>query len=208
MDLASLSKATIVNTVTAERLSVMYNPEEFRLEQGNTFAEVGIPGLEAPPLQYVRGKLRSLSMDLFWDTYEQQRDVRSFSDQIVSLLNKHPRTMAPPVLLFTMGQFAFECVLVDVSQTFTMFLPDGTPVRATQSVSFQEFSRASIEAERGLFLGPPTLHNAGPTQTLSDLAGDYLGNPALWREIAEANGIDDPLNIEAGLALIIPEALR
>ena len=26
----------------------MYNPEELKLEQGNNFAEVGIPGLNAP----------------------------------------------------------------------------------------------------------------------------------------------------------------
>ena len=37
---------------------VMYNPEELKLEQGNKFAEVGIPGLNASPVQYVRGKAR------------------------------------------------------------------------------------------------------------------------------------------------------
>lgn len=205
MTLTSLSKATIVNTVTDDRIAVMYNPEEFRLEQGNDFAEIGIPGLDAPPVQYVRGKARVLSMDLFWDTYELGTDVRGFSDQIVRLLDQNVRTMAPPVLLFLMGQFTFECVLVDVGQTFTMFLPDGTPVRATQSVRFQEFVRVEIEVERGVFIGPPTLHNAAPTQALSDLASDYLGDPARWREIAEANDIDDPLNVPAGAPIVIPE---
>ena len=46
-----LAKATILNTFTGESFRVMYNPEELKLEQGNTFAEVGIPGLGTPPVQ-------------------------------------------------------------------------------------------------------------------------------------------------------------
>src|SRR3712207_6450399 len=108
----------IINTVTNEQIQVMYNPEEFRLDQGNTFAEVGIPGLDAPPVQYVRGKARTLAMDLFFDTYEHDppEDVRRYTGQIVHLLDKLPQTKAPPVLLFSMGQFHFQCVLVDVGQ--------------------------------------------------------------------------------------------
>ena len=50
MALANLAKALIINTDTNERIQVMYNPEEFKLDQGNNFAEVGIPGLNAPPI--------------------------------------------------------------------------------------------------------------------------------------------------------------
>src|SRR5689334_5110129 len=154
-----LAKATILNTFTGESYRVMYNPEELKLEQGNTFAEVGIPGLDAPPVQYVRGKARTLSMDLFFDSYETDQDVRSHTGPLVKLLDKEPFTKAPPVLLFSMGQFNFQCVLVDASQRFTMFRRDGTPVRSTVAVRFQEFVRVEIEIERGLFVGPPTLHN-------------------------------------------------
>src|SRR5579859_5698304 len=98
MALTNLEKAIIINTVTNEKISVMYNPEELKLEQGNTFAEVGIPGLNAPPIQYVRGRVRTLTMDLFFDTYEARQDVRVFTGQVVNLLNILPQTKAPPVL--------------------------------------------------------------------------------------------------------------
>jgi hypothetical protein len=204
MDLARLSKAIITNTATSERFQVMYNPDELRLEQGNNFAEVGIPGLDAPPLQYVRGKARTLSMDLFFDSYEADQDVRQHTGPLVKLLNKEPLTKAPPVLLFSMGQFNFQCVLVDASQRFTMFRRDGTPVRSTISVRFQEFVRIDIEIEHGLFIGPPTLHNVVRSETASAIAATVLGDPARWREVADANGIDDPLNIAPGLTLKVP----
>lgn len=205
MDLARLAKATITNTSTAERFQVMYNPDELRLEQGNNFAEVGIPGLDAPPVQYVRGKARTLAMDLFFDSYEADEDVRKHTGPLVKLLDKAPLTKAPPVLLFSMGQFNFQCVLVDASQRFTMFRRDGTPVRSTIAARFQEFVRVEIEIERGLFIGPPTLHNVVRSETASAIAATVLGDPARWREVAEANGLDDPLNIPSGITLQVPQ---
>lgn len=220
-----VGKALILNTATGDSFSVMYNPEEFRLEQGNTFAEVGIPGLNKPPLQYVRGKSRTLTMDLFFDTYESREDVRLYTGKVVRLLDKEPRTQAPPILLFSMGAFQFQCVLVEVNQRFTMFAREGTPVRATLSVRFQEYARIDIQIERGFFFGPPTLqqmsraaietargvsskgfsaHLVIPGDTLSGLAGAYLGDPSLWRVIAEANDIDDPFDLPPGTSLTIP----
>ena len=84
MDLSRLAKAMIVNTHSGKQFHVMYNPEELRLEQGHNVVEVGIPGLEAPPLQYVRGKARSLSMELFFDTYETGEDVRRYTDDLAA----------------------------------------------------------------------------------------------------------------------------
>lgn len=191
----ALEKATIINTNTNEPIPVLFNPEEYTLDKANNFAEIGIPGLEAPPIQYVRGNLKTLKMDLFFDTYEDKTDVRNFTQQIIGLLEKDPATQAPPILLFSWGQLNFGCVLDSVSQKFTMFLSDGTPVRATLSVIFKEFQSVEIEIQQGLFIAPPTVQNFADGQTLSGLAGDFLGDPGAWREIAELNNIDDPRNI-------------
>lgn len=210
-----LAKATIINLDTGGEVQVMFNPEELRLDQGNTFAEVGIPGLPSSPVQYVRGRTRTLSMDLFFDTYEfvvpllpgRRPDVRFFSGQVVRLLDQTPQTKAPPVLLFSLAQFQFQCVLTEANQRFTMFWSDGTPVRATVSVRFQEFTRVDFETRTGFFAGPPTVHTITSNDTLSHLAAKVLGDAGLWRLLAEANGIDDPLNIPVGLPLLIPAAL-
>ncbi len=208
MALEGLAKATIVVRGTADRIEVMYNPEEYKLDQGNSFAEIGVPGLESPPIQYVRGRARTLAMELFFDTFEAATDVRDHTARIVKLLDKLPETHAPPVLLFSMGTFQFECVLVDVAQRYTMFTRTGMPVRATLSVRFQEYARTDVEIERGLFIGPPALHNIGAGETVSDLAAQFLGDPARWREIADANQVADPLRLQAGSSVVIPRESR
>ena len=141
MELSQLSKAAILNTITSERITVMYNPEEIKLDQGNSFAEVGIPGLDAPPVQYVRGKARSLSMELFFDTYESKEDVRRYSGRIVKLLDKLPQTKAPPVLLFSMGQLNFQCVLADVGSA--------TPCSSATVRQCGRFSRCASRSSCG-----------------------------------------------------------
>jgi hypothetical protein len=209
----------------------MYNPEELKIDQGNTFAEVGIPGLNAPPVQYVRGKARTLTMELFFDSYETGRDVREHTTPIVRLLDKQPQAQAPPVLVFSFGRLQFRCVLVDAGQRFTMFGRDGTPVRSTMSVRLQEYVEVSLDIRQGFFFGSPTIsaavhaaestvghagvvvatpltpatvHVTVETDTLSGIAAAYLGDPGRWRQIAQANRIDDPLTLTPGVALAIP----
>nr|WP_062337191.1 hypothetical protein [Herbidospora sakaeratensis] len=202
---AQLAKALVVDTGSGERLQVMYNPEEYRIEQGNELAEIGVPGLAASPVQYVRGRTRTLTMDLYFDTYEQQSDVRAHTNGLVRLLHPAPRTFAPPVLLFVMGRFSFRCVLAQADQRFTMFLPDGTPVRARVSVTFREYTEVEFETRRGLFAGAPALHTVTDRDTLPGLAAAYLGDPGRWREIAGANDLLDPLRLPSGRPLVIPE---
>lgn len=204
----SLEKATITNLETGNRIPVMFNPEEYSLDLANTFAEVGIPGRKTPPIQYVRGNIRSLKMELFFDSFEKRRDVRNQTQQITSLLNNNPETQAPPILLFSWGGFNFKCVLESVGQRFTMFLEDGTPVRATLSVSFKEYQTVEIEIRKGLFIGPPTIRNIVEGETVSQLAGKFLGNPEAWREIAELNNIDNPLELIPGSQVVIPPMRR
>lgn len=227
---SELARAKLVDTTTGTAHAVMYNPEELKLEQGAVYAEVGIPGLATPPVQYVRGKPRTLSMELFFDTYETGEDVRRYTGPIVKLLDRQPQTQAPPILLFLLGGFQLRCVLVDAGQRFTMFLRSGTPVRSTLSVRLQEYARVDVEITSGVFFGSPTvsaavnaaanavvrtatgtdltgaLHTVVSGDTLSGLAHAYLGDPGRWREIAEANGIDDPLHLPPGAALLIPGA--
>ena len=199
-----LAKAFIVNTNSGQQIPVMYNPEQLSLDQGNNFAEIGIPGLNAPPIQYVRGKGRTLSMELFFDSYELGTDVRQFTDGITGLLATLPTTFAPPILLFVMGSFSFRCVLAEAAQRFTMFAIDGTPVRSTLTVRFHEYVDVTIAIETGLFIGPPILHNVVQGDTLSSIAAATNGDPSTWRNIANANNIEDPFNPPVGTPLVIP----
>src|ERR1700722_11918334 len=119
----SLERATIINTVTNLPFNVMFNPTQYTLNQDNNFASMGIPGLSGPLLQFVHGNARTLELELFFDTYEENRqgtsqivnqagdDVRDQVMKLVSLMTIDPKTHAPPVVEFHWSSLNFTCVL-------------------------------------------------------------------------------------------------
>jgi LysM repeat protein len=213
----SLEKALVTNLDTGEKIPVMFNPEEYTLNKDNNFAQQTVPGLRAPLLQFTHGNMRTLEMELFFDTYERHRhgsrvlnqagdDVRDLTGKIVALLDINPETHAPPVLLVTWASLSFTCVLARVSQKFTMFREDGTPVRARLTVTFNEFTNADLESKE---VNRQTadftkMHVVKQGETLSGIAAKHYGNPQTWRPIAIKNGLDDPRGIFPGLGLRIP----
>ena len=40
--------------------------------------------------------------------------------------------------------------------------------------------------------------------SLASVAFHEYGNPTMWRALAEANGIDDPLRVRPGTRLLVP----
>ena len=200
----------------------LFNPEGFTVERTNQFTEVNIPGLPSSTFQFVKGGARTLTMDLFFDTYEKKMDVRIFTDRITgwdsgSMFSKLPDIAkglmdidsdlhAPPVCLFIWGAYIFPCIIERVTKRFTMFLPEGIPVRATLKITLKECKEVITQ------LRETPLQSADRTKTWTVKAGESLwfiaakeyGNPALWRPIAEANKIDNPRVLKPGRELIIP----
>lgn len=196
----------IIEVEGGEEIAVCFYPNRYSLNKSNQIAEIGIPGLGSPILQYVRGNTRTLSMELFFDTYEQQSDVRKYTDQIYGLLGIKADKHVPPVCTIKWGKLNFRCVLQQVNGNFTLFLADGTPVRATLNVTFKEYIDVAIEVRT------TPLQSADHTKrrivrrgdTLSSIAAVEYEDPARWRPIAQANGIDNPRVLQPGRSLVIP----
>ena len=214
----ALEKATITNTVTGEKIAVMFNPEEYTLQRENNFAQIGVPGLSAPIIQFVHGNQQTLEMELFLDTYEAHQsggrrlnqagdDVRKLAGKVTDLMNIIPATHAPPVLLFTWASLTFTCVLSRATQRFIMFKPDGTPVRARLNVTFSQYSNAELEAKeiKRETADYTKVHVVRQGETLASIAQAVYGNPRLWRPIALRNGVDDPRSLTPGMQLVVPQ---
>lgn len=202
----ALEKAKLVNVNSGEEVTVLFNPTEYAVEKGNQYAEIAVPGLEAPLLQFSRGNARTLTMDLFLDTSESGEDVRSYTGRITAFLQIDPETHAPPQCRFTWGGGeSFTAVLERATQRFTMFQADGTPVRATVGVVLREFKSGASGRERPLESPDRTkVRTVGEGDALWLLAAREYGDPGQWRAIARASGIVNPRLLKAGTAVVIP----
>lgn len=213
-----MEKAYLERTDRKEdnKIHFLFNPKEFTVEKSNQFSEVTPFGRSSPIIQFIRGNARTITMDLFFDTYEEGTDVRDYTDTITGwedptkkdkgLMDIASGLHAPPVCKFIWGKFQFKCIIERISKRFTMFLPDGTPVRATLNVTLKECMSLKEQTDF------ENLQSSDITKRWTVIQGDSLwsiasreyGNPGDWRLIANENGIDNPRLLTPGMELRIP----
>jgi hypothetical protein len=198
----------------SQRMQVQFNPGEYTLEKGAQIAEIAIPGIDSPILQFIRGQNERLTPDLFFDTSragldEAATDVRTLTEPFYQLVKQQPRTHAPPRIRFTWGEgLAFKAIVESIRQQFTLFNPAGIPLRATLSVTFREYKTLDEQlSELNLQSTDHTRRRSvGLDDTLARIAAEEYDDPALWRQIADANpaATRNVRRLTAGDVLVIP----
>jgi hypothetical protein len=204
-------------------IEVQFNPTEYALNKGAQIAEIGIPGLDSPILQFVRGQNETLTLEFFFDTTrtgaqgarspgmgEDAADVRDLTKSIYQLVKIQPRTHAPPRVRVSWGSLSFKAIVESVQQRFSLFSPNGVPLRATVAVTFREYKTLQQQLDE---LNPQSAdhtkeHVVRAGETLSAIAAREYADPRLWRLIADdpANRgkIPSPRRLRAGATLLIP----
>src|SRR5947209_781725 len=89
-------------------IPVQFNPGELSMTKGAQIAEIALPGIDSPILQFVRGQTQTLSMELFFDTTQlgmgiAALDVRVLTDPVFQLVKIQSKTHAPPRVRFFWG---------------------------------------------------------------------------------------------------------
>jgi hypothetical protein len=196
-------------------IPLQFNPTEYTLTKGAQIAEIGVPGIDSPLLQFVAGQNEKLTLDLFFDTTlqlgmgEAALDVRTLTTPIYQLVKIQPKTHAPPRVRFTWGVgLSFTAIVESVQQKFTLFNPVGMPLRATLSVTFREYKTLEDQI-RELNLQSADhskKHVVTQRETLESIAAREYGDSRLWRVIADANfeQIGNLRRLTPGLELLLP----
>jgi nucleoid-associated protein YgaU len=216
-----LEKLTISPEIGGPDITAMFNPEKYTASRGVQYAEIAIPGLDYPVVQFVRGQSEKITLELFFDTTDQGmvddvQDVREQTLQVYGLMRVNSETHAPPRCILTWGEggglFAYGtdqtpwCVVESVSEEFSLFSPSGVPLRAKLNVTFRDawtIDEQLAETPRNSS-DRTKLVRVLQGQTLSDIAWQQYNDPAQWRPIADANQLDNPRVLTAGQVLKVP----
>jgi nucleoid-associated protein YgaU len=188
-------------------IPLRFNPTDFKISKANTFAEIGIPGLETPPIQYVRGGSETLTLEALVDTSDSLDDVRvRFVDRLRALMTPDSREHAPPIVRFVWGPTVFRGVLEKLDVTYQLFKPDGVPLRAKLDLGLKEYREVKRQVKDPP-LSSPTVEKSylvRRNDTLSGIAAAVYRDPGAWRVLARANRIEDPRDLRPGRLLTVP----
>jgi phage tail-like protein len=129
-----------------------------------------------------------------------------------------------PDLTFSWGE-GFSAVpvrLMSLTASYTRFSPAGRPVRAKVNLKLDERVPKPPPTATSASSAPPlpprpgarnpqsggvagrASHILGATESLHAVAQQTYGSAERWRDIAAANGIEDPLRVPPGTVLFLP----
>jgi hypothetical protein len=216
-------------------IEALFNPNEISLSRSVAWeqqrrARQGDEAYSGAHARFRYVEAETFSIELFFDTYESRSepswpsavatmlipaspfhgreatDVRRHTRQLATLAKVNVHLHRPPICHLAWGAFdIFTGVLTSLSQRFTLFLEDGTPVRATVSCSFTESVSAGRARAGELNSADVTkTRQVRRSDTLQSLAAEEYNDPRLWRHIATANGIVNPRDLRPGTVLTIP----
>jgi hypothetical protein len=190
-----------------DTVPLRFNPAELRISKSNTFADIPIPGLDAPLLQYVRGGSEVLSVDALVDTSDTLEDVYvRYVRRLRALMMIDRKEHAPPIVAFHWGSTPFVGVLESLVTTYLLFTTDGIPLRARLALTIKQYQTAAEQARENPQQSP-TVEKSYVVRrgdTLPGIAHAVYRDSALWRVLAEANGIVDPRTLRPGTVLSVP----
>ena len=204
-------------------IKVMFNPNEYNLDTGAKYSTVEVPGLDGPITQFIAGVQDTLTIKLMFNTYKPPKydpnrnqvvkvsdtdmeDVTKYTSQIYNLTKIKGILHRPPKCLFKWGSLQFQGVVTDVKQNYTMFLESGKPVRATVDVTFKSVIDPVLSKKMSPWESPDrTKYRVlDESSSLWQLAFEEYGDADRWKDIAKANGIRNPLEIHAGMEIVLP----
>jgi Contractile injection system tube protein/LysM domain len=184
----------------------MFNPTDYGIDRGANYAELDVPGLDTPILQFIRGEAQTLSLVLFLDGSDARQPVSDALDALRLFVSIDGHLHSPPICLFQWGDQSFQGVVTTLKEKFSLFDANGNVLRATITLSLKSYVPADVQI-RAIKASSPDRTQVRAVRdgdTLASIAYEAYGQSSLWRPIADANGLDRPRFLQAGQTLVIP----
>jgi len=222
MPSGQLEKAIIVDVDSpSTKVECLFRPKEITFSKQNNWTMSPVKGKNIPKPEFGGGGAMQLQMELFFDTTDRgidnATDVRAATKSLWKMMlivpgrrNPETRKAEPPKVQFQWGRMlSFTAVIYNINQRFTLFKPDGTPVRATLNVTFQQYTEDTYVPQN------PTSGGSGGYRMRRVREGDAIdliayqeyGDTSLWRFLAHANNLEDPMRLRPGQILSVPSLI-
>ena len=214
----TVQKATIIKLdqsgalVQSKAVVCHFNPKEIEIKGRINWVKRPSIGSDFPNVTFAGGDAQDMTIEFLFDSTETGDDVRQSYKTLLEIAAVDPQQEnsqtgagEPARCQFQWGKLlSFNAVIKDITQRFTMFKPDGTPLRARVTVVFSQVGELPKKQNPTSYTEPRKVRVVREGERLDWIAYQEYGNAAYWRHIALANDLPDPAALRPGLALLLP----
>ena len=204
-----------------ERIKCWFNPKEYTLARSNKWEiKPSRDSKGTVNAQFTSSEPHKLTIDLLFDDSDaHDGDVRSICAKLLEMMEVDQKfasgdknSARPPMVKFGWGGIlTFDAVCEQLSIKYTLFKPNGVPIRALVKLQLTQAEPPGAFKKQN----PTTTGFAGvgshvvrEGDSLASISYRAYGDATRWRVIAEENGIDDPFSLRRGTVLSIPRAVE
>jgi len=175
---------------------VMFNPKELSIDNSES---------DAPIMEFTAAEPQTMNFELMFDTFETKANVKeAFVDTLIKMCKVDSKLKRPPMVRFTYAHVDFKGVITSVKTKYTLFLANGTPVRATCTLALTEADQA-LNKDQSKALKEASKKKKKGTTTQSGTAGRIdnvsAANGSTPRATGEKNNLDSLNNVPPGTNL-------
>ncbi len=207
------------NTAVGKPFTVWINPATYTYKYKILYNNRQAQGSNGPSPDFNRVGCDSVSFELTFDaTGVVPAPVAGVSnappdgvagmiaDFRALVLNVNGRIHSPNFVKLAWAQLQFQCRLESLDITYTLFKPDGTPLRAKATVTFLGFTSEQDLALKANKSSPDLTHQVTVTagDTLPLLCHRIYGSSLYYLQVAEVNGLVDFRRLIPGTQLTFP----
>ena len=134
-------------------------------------------------------------------------DVHDTVQEFLEVTGKHDGEIHRPLYLkLSWGALISKCVLKDAEITYTLFKPDGYPLRAKVKATFSENVEDTLRVSEERKNSPDLTHvyTVNKGEHLSLLSQRIYGAPNYYLQIAAFNKLKNYRDLEPGQVILFP----
>ncbi|WP_133243820.1 CIS tube protein [Sphingomonas pokkalii] len=200
----------------ANPFTVWMNPASYNYSRRIAYNDRQAQGASGPSPDFNRIAEESVTFELMFDAtgvlpvptgQSYANGVADVIDQFLSLVATLKGSIhSPNYLILSWAQLQYQCVLSNVRITYTLFAPNGTPLRAKMDVEFSSFTSEGMLAKGTQKQSPDLTHAVTVItgDTLPDLCYRIYGESRYYIQVARFNRLLDFRTLQPGTRLLFP----
>ncbi|MBI3047176.1 MAG: LysM peptidoglycan-binding domain-containing protein [Acidobacteria bacterium] len=193
-----------------DSFTVLFNPNTYSQKYEVVYHARQGAGDTGSPQVYGKIKPQEYTFELLFDgtgTAIERKEVQDEIDRFLTIAGRHDSKIhRPRYLRISWGPLVSRCVLKSADITYTLFKPDGHPLRARVRAVFSENVKDTLRVAQERKSSPDLthVHTVKAGEHLSLLADKYYGDASRYVQIAAFNRITNFRRLEPGRQLVFP----
>jgi LysM repeat protein len=193
--------------------TVLFNPTTYSQKYEVVYHARQGAGDTGSPQVFGRIKPQEYTLELLFDgtgTAIERKDVKQELDRFLTVAGRHDSEIHRPLYLrLSWGPLVSRCVLKSADITYSLFKPDGSPLRARVRAVFSENVEDTLRVAEERRNSPDLthVHTVTAGEHLTQLADRYYGDAARYVQVAAFNRLTNFRRLEPGQQLVFPPVL-